>query len=51
MRLIMTNLMNQKSLNSDHWLLKRRNICECNIMKLNKIAILLGRQLSHAQMS
>ena len=51
MRLIMTNLMNHKSLNSNHWLSKRRDICACNIMKLNKIAILLDRQLSHAQMS
>ena len=45
MRLIMANLMNHKSLNSNHWLSKRRNICACNIMKLNKIAILIGRQL------
>ena len=58
MRLVMMNPINHKSLNSNHWLSKRRNICACNIMKLNKIAILLSklaillsRQLLHAQMS
>ena len=50
MRLVMMNPINHKSLNSNHWLSKRRDICACNIMKLNKIAILIGRQLLHAQM-
>ena len=51
MHLVMANPMNHKSLNSNHWLLKRHDICACNIVTLNKIAILIGRQLLHTQMS
>ena len=42
MRLIMTNLMNHKSLNSNHWLSKRRDICACDNCLPNKIAILFN---------
>ena len=29
MRLVMTNLIKKRSLNFNHWLLKRRDICKC----------------------